>query len=238
MTIPAAAETAALSPVSAARKALAKKGRKLADIVRAVHSTNGQAAAIEIEVAPQAPLPEKPAVGDDVKRALAVVTDKVNAMRVPTERRKLSDAQQQSAGAALAEIRVIQNWIEDLRKKTIRPMFLHHFAGVAEAAGKIDETTARDKDGFFILPGTIKLESGSEVKAEPRSGSVTLTADDLFDLVLAGKITKAQYNGWTRQVRVTDEDAILSSLERDPSLAEILKMASKVGTGSVAITVR
>jgi hypothetical protein len=236
MTTTAPAE---LAPVSAARKALKKARRSIADVVRAVHSASSQAPqATEIEVAPQAPLPVKPVVTDDVRAALAIVVDKVRSVRVPTGRAKLSAAQEQSMGEALAQTKVIAGWLDDLVQDTFRPAFFNHFDVKAETSGLVGDDTARDKDGFYLLNDSIKLESGAEVKRERRVGTVKLTADNLLDLVEQGLIDRALYLKLTKPVRVVDEDATLSALEKDPSLALVLHKAATVGTGSVALQVR
>lgn len=238
MTAPTTAP-AEIAPVSAARKALKKARRSIADVVRAVHAAGRQAPqATEIEVAAKVVLPVKPTITDDVRKALAIVEDKVRAVRTPTSRAKLSPAQEQSMGEALAQTKIIAGWLDSLVQDTFRPAFFNHFDVKAEAAGLVGDETPRDKDGFYILGDSIQLESGAEVKRETRAGTVTLTAENLQDLVDSGRIERSLFLKLTKSVRVIDQDAALSALEKDPALALVLHEAASVGTGSVSLRVR
>lgn len=239
-----APETAAgteLAPVSAARKALARKGRSFLDVVRAVHSAGSGPAPTQIEVADKVepPLPAKPSVAEDVKVALRLVGERVAGIRVPTRRAKLSDAQFQSLGEALAAIKVVKKWIKEVEDDTIRVALFNHFDRVAEDGKDFDpEAISVDKNGFYVLPAQVKLDAGPVVKREPRQGRVTLAAEDLFELVQTGELDRQDYLALTKQVRVVDEEAVLGALERKPALAVAIKKASTVAPGSVALQVR
>lgn len=232
-------------------KVALKKGAALTEIAEEVLDP-AQSVVVTNEVIPFPPVPKPVEITDKQKKALRRLKD-VFAVVQPTERRALKDEEL----AALYEEREVLKVILDLldgREEDIKTLVRTHMDVIAEETGVavpkavvepqtgkvIVEPSPRDQHGHYVLcvkgtpercdiPGTDQAWS-----REFRSAGTTIDGNRLAELYDAEEITREEYLGFTREVRVFDGDKAKKFIEQNPvkGLSLLRRITTRSGVGS------
>jgi len=184
-------------------------------------------------------------VTDGLMRAIEVIPNVFGKVK-PRGRRRLTKGELAHLKAEKVEIDAALKALE-ARKKEIHKMVSVHFDVVAAQLKRVDEKTPQNKDGHYILasPGNpeIALVEGSEshFTREKAKDTVTYSFEKLTDLYERGEITKAEYLGCTRLVRVIDPEKIqrqfLNKRKRQ-RIQEIVDKIAVIKRGNLSIHLR
>jgi hypothetical protein len=189
-----------------------------------------------------AKLPVPAAIKDEERRALARLPE-VFGRVVPTERRMLTPAE----GDALVEEKGVLDTIKKMvetRMASIRTAVFNHLDVEAERVDGFDpETAPYDKDGHYVLPGTLTVttEASSTFKRETRGSAPSIGEADLKALADDPdhpEFTHADYLAMTEQTRVFDEHRFMLHLKKRPELLGAIRAAAKPGSKTAALTLR
>jgi hypothetical protein len=182
---------------------------------------------------PFPPLPPIIELTDEQRAALRNIS-KVFGVVHPSERRALTEDELQVLAGEQAQIKVLLDVLGP-RKEEIAEIIRHHLDVTAELAGLAipkpktgrsggvtREATPRDRKGHYLLAQPKKpfkiMVAGWKKGWEQRfvSGSPSLSQDALEDLVATGQITRQEYLGFTREIRVLDEVRVQEFSRRHP----------------------
>lgn len=208
-----------------------------------------------VEPPPPAAPPAVPAITEAQRAALTKVVEVFGGV-VPETRRTLTTPEV----ARLIEERLTLDEIENLakkRKEGIRTTVCNHLdvkveeeAAEARAAGETVELPQRAADGHYIKAGKVGAPGQpQQFSRETRSGSVSVDPDLLRALADDPALQQAladagvtfthdDYLAMTRPVRVIDEARVMLHLRQHPSLVHALKLATKTGQPSAAVSMR
>lgn len=219
----------ALQTLGPNTKVALKEGNSWGDVILASLRDDHSDALPEAKV----PVAKAIALSDKEKTALKDLAKKLDAVTWPSGRRKLNNTELRSMVELIDTEKNLKTLTERV-EKALKTALFNHFDVIAEGREENPadpETSPRHKDGFYALPDT---ENGTveglavKVTREVGSPSVALSAEALYDMVVAGEIDKALYLRLTRQVREIDEDAVFAAIKADPSVLPILRRATVI----------
>lgn len=206
-----------------------KEGTSWGDVVRAA-MLDANADALP---AAKTPVAKAVTLTDQEKAALTAFADQLGTVIWPSTRRQLTKPELRKLVELLATTKDLKKLVERVETGEKVALF-NHFDVCAEKDADNPANPAlspRHKDGFYIRED---VENGSvpdlpfKATRETKSASVELSAEKLFDLVLAGEITREKYLSLTRQVRVIDEAAVMQEIKQNPGMIPVLKAATVV----------
>jgi len=175
-------------------------------------------------------------ITDEQRQAVERFT-KVFGSVVPATRRALTETEV----SALLDERTTLDKVKktaEARLGDITRIAHNHLDVIAEQTHTA-ATALRDKDGHYILEGTIPApDRDDQFSRETRQGSASLNSAALLALEAAGKITHEQYLAVTTQVRVVDEGKMVAAIKADPTLLKAIAEATVPGTKSTSMYVR
>jgi hypothetical protein len=132
----------------------------------------------------------------------------------------------------------------ETRMASIRTAVFNHLDVEAERVDGFDpETAPYDKDGHYVLPGTLTVttEASSTFKRETRGSAPSIGEADLKALADDPdhpEFTHADYLAMTEQTRVFDEHRFMLHLKKRPELLGAIRAAAKPGSKTAALTLR
>lgn len=218
-----------LSALGANTQVALKEGNSWSDVVRAA-MLDANADALP---AAKTPTAKAVALTDQEKVALTAFADQLGTVVWPSSRRQLTKPELRKLVELLATTKDLKKLVERVEAGEKIALF-NHFDVCAEKDTDNPANPAlspRHKDGFYIREDT---ENGAvpdlpqKVTREVKSASVELSAEKLFDLVLAGEITREKYLSLTKQVRIIDEEAVMREVKQNPGMIPVLKAATVV----------
>lgn len=127
------------------------------------------------------------------------------------------------------------------REERIKEIYRNHQDRQAESEGRVGKDTPVDSRGHYVIakPGdTYRTEIPGhdlEVSQEYRSGRVSVDPTALEDLAETDRET---YLGFTRSVRVFDEDKALKHLNKNPESMSAVTKITQRGTPHTALFFR
>lgn len=206
-----------------------KEGNSWGDVMRAAMLD------ANAEALPNAKTPVAKTIklSDQEQAALTAFADQLGTAVWPSTRRQLTKPELRKLVELLATTKDLGKLVDRVEKAEKVALF-NHFDVCAEKDTENPANPAlspRHKDGFYLREDT---ENGSvpelpqKVTREVKSASVELSAEKLFDLVLAGEITREKYLALTKQVRVIDEEAVMREVKHNPAMIPVLKAATVV----------
>lgn len=166
-------------------------------------------------------VPAQVKITDAVRKALAALP-KVFGQVAPTERRKLEKDELSRLTVEAGTLAAIAKQLGE-RAKNIQEYVRTHQDFVAEELGIADERIAEGvAAGHFLIatPGDpfVTPVEGFEDGWQQRyvKGRAVQELDLLEELLMAEKITREEYLGFTRTVRTLDDDKIKSFIKKSP----------------------
>jgi hypothetical protein len=179
---------------------------------------------------PFPPLPKVVQLTDEARGALTALPTVFGSVGM-TERRILTDAEVQAISVEADVIETVESLVK-ARKEAIKETIRHHNDMTAQQAGqafpkrrrigsKVVDATPRDKSGHYLLAQPkqpfVTAVKGFAKGWEQRftAGSTSQSVEQLERLYLGGAIERADYLGFTHEVRVLDEDKIRSYLRKN-----------------------
>lgn len=216
---------------------LVRKGNgKLPEIVSvALAPTEAQAPdtfeVLSVAIAPNSAVLE--AVRDAVVAAAEVAPVTV------TERRRLDQDEVNRLMKERIELDEIEKYIK-ARKDAMKTMVFNHLDIDVEEAGAV---ATPDSKGHYLAKGEVVSNVGHRFTRELRSGSPTVTAEALEDLVESGTVSEdvfshEDYLACTTQVRVLDEEKTLLHMRKRPEIVEALAAAAVPGKTTASLNRR
>ena len=202
-----------------------KDGATLTDVLKAE-----RARSVVAPVEEPTPLPTSVVLDEETLRATTLVAAKLSQVTLPRKRRSLNEAELKSLTEALILVLKVRSGAKQAEDK-IKQVFQTHADSVALVDGLPDETTKRNKDGFFVLEDTTSMAVDGlpkkvvRVTVEP---TPVLTEAEIRHLEKVGVLTHAEYLKATRPARVIDEDGVLDLIrKRGHDLAVVLAAQAK-----------
>lgn len=186
--------------------------------------------------------PKRVELTDTVVHALKKLPEVFGQVQ-PTEVRMLTD---EESTALWEERKAINDILTALttRKDAITDAVHNHMDLRAQAEGLVKRTTERDANGHVLLaskgnPERLAIQgTNEEWSREYVSGSVTIAAEQLPEMVEQGELPREVYLSMTRAVRVFDEGRAFNAMAKDPTLLGVLKKITKRGPARLSLYVR
>lgn len=185
------------------------------------------APAVELPEAEPFPAPAEPVTFTDKLRSALRGLPGLFGQVAPTERRKLEAAELARLTQEIIAIDELSKQLGD-RKNAIQEFVRTHMDFTAEAqdlAPLCDRVAEGVAKGHYLVasPGTpyeVPVEGYSDPWQQRYvKGKVTQDQHTLNELREAGTITQAEFNSFTREVRVLDEDKIKTAIKKNPRRA-------------------
>jgi hypothetical protein len=178
----------------------------------------------------ETPLPTSVTLDEETVAAATVVGVKLAQVQLPRKRRSLNEAELKSLTEALITVLKVRSGAKTAEDK-IKQIFQTHADSVALVDGLPDETTKRNKDGFFVLEDTTSMAVDGLPKKVVRTvvePTPVLTEAEIAHLEKIGVLSHAEYLKATRPARVIDEDGVLDLIrKRGHDLAVVLAAHAK-----------
>lgn len=241
-----------LLPAYKAGQIALRDGARLGEVAETLIETVEVTHVPSTTAVPFPDLPKAPEITAEDKRALLDLP-KVFGQVVMDTPRTLAP----NEIADLAKERSVVKRITSLlkgREEAIGEYIRTHVDSEATAAGigvpkdvvrggkVIVEATPRDDAGHYILaakgnPTRVHIEGTNEDFSleyrAGRSGTVTISGEDLLDLYESGQIDRADYLALTRETRVFDEDKARKACIDNPALLGVIaQVTRRTGAGS------
>jgi hypothetical protein len=175
-------------------------------------------------------------VTDDALRAISAFRSALKTVKLPSERRTLT----------LAEQRRVMRLV-DTAKATKASVDKAVDAGKEAVFNHLDLTAPdgdydTDKNGHLLVKQELPVRgTDKRFTRELREKAPSLAVEDLHRLMHAGKISRDLYERITyipTVPRVVDEDALFEALKADPKLVEVLSGAITPGEVTSSFNVR
>ena len=224
--------TSITSPISEDLTALIKTG-SLTDILTALDSTK----TTEVVVAE----PVVPVQITETQRAAIDTLPSVYGKVVPTEKRMLQPAEVTALAAEREALDELEKMVK-ARREAIRTTVVNHMDESLFSSLTDTEREALDLDGEGHVLTAQRVAIPGEAKAfswEIRETAVSLDADALKNLDVAGEIDHDLYLSMTTQVRVIDEMKVMAAIQTNPAEAiSAISKATKAGKRIGALYIR
>lgn len=216
------------------RKALSKAKASVSDVLRA---TRPEAASVSVA---ETPIPQDPALDEEAWDAIEKVAGLLAALELPKHRRIMTTPELEAVTRTYEALQTAQKGLDRARNQ-IKAAAFNHFDAVAAHDGKITDETKLTKEGWAVLPDkeSAVVEGLRKVMTrEVSGGKVTLPLDALRDLVEDGALEQADFLALTKQIRVVDEDRVMTWLRKNADRADVLAEATEIGNGSASFWLR
>jgi hypothetical protein len=202
-----------------------KDGATLTDVLKAQR-------ALAVVPAPEepTPLPTSVDLDDATIEAMTSLPVQLGLVQIPRKRRSLNESELKDFTRALIQVLLVRSQAKVAEDK-IKQIFQTHADSVALVDGLPDETTKRNKDGFFVLPDTSSMAVDGLPKKVVRTvvePTPVLTEAEIKHLEKIGVLSHAEYLKATKPARVIDEDGVLELIrKRGHDLAVVLAAQAK-----------
>lgn len=208
--------------------ALVPTGQTLPDILTKI-VRNG-AALVSAAPTTVVSIPKRIVLSDDERAAISALPAVLESGVVPDTKRVLSDGEVADLIRERIAIDAASKAI-DRRKKAQKTAIFNHLDVLL---GTVPADATVDDDGHIVVKGAVEAEGVSKkFTREIRSGSPTITADDLKECV-----SHEDYLACTTAVRVIDENKMLLHLRNNPDLAEAIAGAISVAAPTASLYLR
>jgi hypothetical protein len=194
----------------------------------------------------EAPVPtqaKRIALSGKQVESLLSLAEHANDLPIPTERSALTASQRRELIHAMQTLKDAKATCQTVDTE-LKAAWHGHFDATAEELSLVGAETPRHrKNGWYLVEdkhsGAVEGEPETVVR-EVRGGKTELTEAGLAKLETQGVIDHETYLRCTKQVRVVNEDAVVSEIARraDPEFAAKLVAVSEQTDPTVAISLR
>lgn len=177
-------------------------------------------------------------VSETQQKALWSVAVDLGATTLPTSRRTLELDEQIDLATIARDAKIAEKTLK-VANAAIKTAFFNHFDVTLEEDNPDEELPYDEKSGHYLVDCELVLEEEAlRITRELRQGAPDLTADHLLALYEDGKMTRAEYLKATRQVRVLDEDGLMSVLRKRADLLEDIEEVIEPGNVTASFWIR
>lgn len=215
-----------------------------ADIYRILHQPEGE------KTAPARVVPKAVVLSPAQLDALAKLPELVDAVAWPKTCTKLNATQRATLQALWPVLTVVEGITDAVRESGRTAVLNHGDLLLEETKGFDPETTARDKDGHylvkreddFVIDGVdtkltrIPSEPGVSVSVEALEMNMVIELPEDGALP-EDRLTRPEFLSVTSVVRVLDQKKLMKFLRKSPHRVAAVAKAARFGTGSVSVRV-